>query len=259
MKWRIAEVNPGLQIAPDDQDQGVVMIEDGAVWKYFKGTQEPSRERDNWCQVGFNDSNWLTGRTAIGYGESFIVTNLSDMRGRYTTVYLRKTFEVKNLDKIGTLKLQAKYDDGVNIWINGVHVVSGNTHSAELPFDEVVSNRSENHDFAAFTLPEEQSYLVSGTNVITAQVINSYLSNSSDCFIDIRWISEVAEQNEPSSTPRSYSRKPGKYEIDAIWESREITDFNSDIQIPASAVNVGDTYRVRCRMKDNSGRWSHWS
>ncbi|MHC4536800.1 MAG: hypothetical protein ACYS6K_22860, partial [Planctomycetota bacterium] len=106
---------------------------------------------------------------------------------------------------------------------------------------------------------EAESYLVSGTNVVAVQVINSYLSNSSDCFIDIRLISEAAETGEPPSTPRSYSRKPGKYEIDAVWESPEITHFNRDIQIPASAVNVGDTYRIRCRMKDNSGRWSHWS
>ncbi|MBW7991779.1 MAG: hypothetical protein FVQ84_17425 [Planctomycetes bacterium] len=259
MKWRIAEVTPGSEITPVGQDQGAVLIEDGAEWKYFKGMQEPSRGRDGWRQIGFDDSNWLRGKAAIGYGESFIVTNLSDMRGRYSTVYLRKTFDVTNLDEIGILTLQAKYDDGVNIWINGVHVVSGNTHSAELPFDAVVSNRSENHDFTAFTLPEAQSYLVSGTNVVAVQVINSYLSNSSDCFIDIRLISEADEPSEPPNTPLSYSRKPGKYEIDAVWESQEITAFNSDIQIPASAVNVGDTYRVRCRMKDNSGRWSHWS
>ncbi|NQT01983.1 MAG: CotH kinase family protein, partial [Planctomycetes bacterium] len=259
MKWRIAEVAPSSQVVPQHQDQGVVLIEEEAEWKYFKGMQEPSGTLGSWRQIEFNDSNWLRGKTAIGYGESFIVTNLSDMRGRYTTVYLRKTFNISDLDEIGTLKLQAKYDDGVNIWINGVHVVSGNTHSAELPFNAVVSNRSENHDFTAFTLPDPQSYLVSGTNVVAVQVINSYLSNSSDCFIDIRLISEAAEPSEPPSTPRSYSRKPGKYEIDAVWESHEITDFNSDIQIPASAVNVGDTYRVRCRMKDNSGRWSHWS
>ncbi len=259
MKWRIAEVAPSSQVVPVIEDRSVVLIEDGADWKYFKGTQEPSGGQDNWRQIEFNDSNWLSGKTAIGYGESFIVTNLSDMRGRYTTVYLRKTFNISDPDEIGMLTLQAKYDDGVNIWINGVHVVSGNTHSAELPFDAVVSNRSENHEFTAFTLPEAQSYLVSGTNVVAVQVINSYLSNSSDCFIDIRLTSEAAEPGESPSTPLSYSRKPGKYEIDAVWESQEITTFNSDIQIPASAVNVGDTYRVRCRMKDNSGRWSHWS
>ncbi len=259
MKWRIAEVNPGSEFVPVIEDRSVVLIDEGAEWKYFKGTQEPSMGRDIWRRVNFDDSSWLIGRTVIGYGESFIDTTLSDMRGKYSTLYLRKTFEVANIVDIGKLTLEAKYDDGVNIWVNGVHVVSGNTHSSELPFDAVVANRQENHDFTSFTLPDPQSYIVSGTNVVAVQVINSYLSNSSDCFIDIRLISEPDEQSEPPSTPRSFNRKPGKYEIDTVWESEEITRFNSDIQIPASVVNVGDTYRVRCRMKDSSGRWSHWS
>jgi hypothetical protein len=178
------------------------------------------------------------------------------MRGRYTTVYLRKKFEVTDVDVIGTLKLEAKYDDGVNIWINGFHVAGGNVPSDELPFNDTVNNRSENHNFTTFTLPEASSYLDSGINVIAVQVINSYLSNSSDCFIDVRLTAEPAE---PGSTPPVYQTRPGKYEIDAVWESQEITDFSRDIQIPASAVKVGRTYRVRCRMKDNTGRWSHWS
>jgi hypothetical protein len=259
MKWRIAQVTAGSVFTPVGQDRSDVLIADGSQWKYFKGRQEPSRGRDTWRQVGFDDSNWLTGTTTIGYGESFITTNLGDMRGQYTTIYLRKTFDIADLDEIGTLKLEAKYDDGVNIWINGVHVVSGNTHSAELAFDAVVSNRPENHGFTAFTLPEPQSYLVEGENVIAAQVINSYLSNSSDCFIDIRLSSEPSGESVPSSASSSYDRKAGKYEIDAVWESQEITHFSSDIRIPASAVETGRTYRVRCRMRDTSGRWSHWS
>jgi hypothetical protein len=50
-----------------------------------------------------------------------------------------------------------------------------------------------------------------------------------------------------------------KYEINADWESEELTAFNNTIKIPASSLKVGSTYQVRCRMKDNTGRWSHWS
>ncbi|MGB2861905.1 MAG: lamin tail domain-containing protein, partial [Sedimentisphaerales bacterium] len=200
------------------------------------------------------------GNTPIGYGETFIVTNLSDMRGGYSTVYLRKKFEVTDLDAIENVILEAMYDDGINVWINSVYVASGNTPSADLPFDATVDNRTENHGFTAFTLAKPSIYLVPGTNVITVQVINSYLSNSSDCFVDIRLAGQMTEGSEPPATPPGYSREPGKYEIDSVWESEEITDgSNRTIQIPASAVKVGRTYRVRSRMKDNSGRWSHWS
>ena len=259
MKWRIAEVAPGSQAAV--QNNRIVLIDDGDQWKYFKGTREPSSTQGSpWRHIGFDDSSWLSGNTPIGYGETFIVTNLSDMRGGYTTVYLRKKFEVTDLDAIENVVLEAMYDDGINIWINGVHVASGNTPSAELPFDATVDNRSENHGFTSITLADPSTYLVSGTNVISAQVINSYLSNSSDCFVDIRLAGEVAEENEPPAIPPGYRREPGKYEIDSVWESEEITDStNGTIQIPASAVKVERTYRVRSRVKDNSGRWSHWS
>jgi len=258
-KWRIAEVAPGSQIAV--QNDRIILIDQGDQWKYFKGTREPSSTQGSlWRQINFNDSSWLSGITPIGYGETFIVTNLSDMRGGYSTVYFRKTFEVTDLDTIDSVVLEAMYDDGINIWINGVHVASGNTPSAELPFDATVNNRSENHGFTAFTLSKPDNYLVTGTNVITAQVINSYLSNSSDCFFDIRLFGQIDEGTELPAIPPAYSREPGKYEIDSVWESDEIANAsNSTIQIPASAVKVGRTYRVRSRFKDNSSRWSHWS
>ena len=39
----------------------------------------------------------------------------------------------------------------------------------------------------------------------------------------------------------------------------EITPFTDEILIPATAVEAGHAYRVRVRMKDNTGRWGHWS
>jgi len=151
-KWRIAEVAPGSQVAV--QNDRIVLIDEGAEWKYFKGTQEPSRAQGSWWRhIGFDDSSWLSGNTPIGYGETFIATNLSDMRGGYSTVYLRKKFEVTDLDAVENVILEAMYDDGINVWINSVHVASGNTPSAEMPFDSTVSNRSENHGFTAFLFP----------------------------------------------------------------------------------------------------------
>ncbi|MHC4580653.1 MAG: lamin tail domain-containing protein, partial [Planctomycetota bacterium] len=229
--------------------------------RYFKGTQEPPWARNtSWQQISYNDAAWPRGYAPLGYGESFIATNLSDMRGQYSTVYLRKSFDVASIQAIGNLVLEVMYDDGVSIWINGVHVMAGNTPSVELPFDYTVNNRPENHGFTSRTLVDPSSYLVDGTNVIAVQVINSSLRNSSDCFIDVRLIADPATQGESLVAVPNYSRRPGKYEIDAVWESAEITDSsNTVVQIPASKVRPGRTYRVRCRMKDNTQRWSHWS
>ncbi len=48
-------------------------------------------------------------------------------------------------------------------------------------------------------------------------------------------------------------------EIDPVWESGELPAFSATVAIPRSALSAGLTYRARVRMKDSSGRWSHWS
>jgi hypothetical protein len=52
---------------------------------------------------------------------------------------------------------------------------------------------------------------------------------------------------------------PGLYEIEALWESPESKSFEKRVTIPGSVVRPGQCYRVRHRVQDVSGRWSHWS
>ena len=244
MKWRIAEVE---SITSSDVD----LIPAGAQWRYFKGTQEPSVPTSQWRQLGFNDLGWLLGNTAIGYGEPFIVTTLGDMKGGYTTVYLRKTFDVTDPDAVDKLVLQTQYDDGFNAWINGTFVAQNNVSSSELPYNATASSDRENSSFVSFVLPGPNDYLISGTNILAVQLLNAKKSGDSDAFIDARLIAEDTG---------GVLTSPGKYEIETVWESPEITSpSNTTITVPASVVRVGRTYRVRCRMKDNTQRWSHWS
>jgi hypothetical protein len=75
-------------------------------------------------------------------------------------------------------------------------------------------------------------------------------------FAAMKWrVAEVSDTNAPAFDPT----EPRAYEISASWESAELTTFNSDITIPASAVKIGRAYRVRVKMKDATGRWSNWS
>ncbi|MEN6337126.1 MAG: lamin tail domain-containing protein [Phycisphaerales bacterium] len=269
MKWRIAEVTPGSQAAPpttggDDADAetGTALVPDGASWKYFKGLSEPSTTAGAWRQLDFDDSKWLTGRTAIGYGENFIVTNLSDMRGAYSTVYLRTTFDVADLASLTKLTLDTKYDDGVNVWINGKLAYQDNVIAAELPYSATAMDSIEDATFRTYDLGDPKIWLVKGKNVIAIQILNSGLSNSSDLFIDLRLSAESSQGSvviTPIENLTPYQRTPGKYEINPVWESDDLTTFQKDVKIPASVVRPGRTYRVRSRMKDATGRWSHWS
>lgn len=266
MKWRIGEVEPGARPgATADSSSGTTLLANGATWRYFKGTAEPSAAVGAWRLLNFNDSQWLTGRAPIGYDtrEAIVATNLADMDGAYTTIYLRQTFNVSSLNNLGDLLLEVQYDDGVNVWLNGILVCQGNVSSSQLACDAVSTSSIDDSSFQQYSLGDPRLHLIQGKNVIAVQVLNCQLSGSSDCFADVRLTAaKSATGTTPPTTTSSttaYKNGPGKYEIEATWESDELTAFQRDVAIPAAAVQPGHTYRVRCRMKDSSGRWSHWS
>src|SRR5207302_9024125 len=80
-------------------------------------------------------------------------------------------------------------------------------------------------------------------------------------FAVMKWrVGEILDPTERISNARSRRREQADpYEITPIWESDESTAFASATTLPSDAVKAGHTYRARVRMKDASGRWSHWS
>jgi len=176
--WRPSE--------PESAPAPTTLIPSGAAWKYRKGTSEPSSPSDAWRQVGFDDSSWAQGNLFIGYGESFIATDLADMPGNYSSVYLRKTFEVDDPAAVGALKLSLIYDDGFNAYINGYFVRGENVGGTDLPCNATANRAIEDKNWHSFDLSGPEAYLKNGTNVIAIHLLNASLSGSSDCFLDVR-------------------------------------------------------------------------
>lgn len=252
MKWRIAEVEPSDGTS---SSQTLTLLDQHATWKYFKGTEEPD---SGWNQSGFNDSGWLTGQTSIGFADDDDNTVLSDMRNNYSSVYLRNTFTVEDTTEIGSLKLHVYVDDGCIIYINGIEVARPYCGAGVKYYNSVTNTTDHEADwqtgtYEQFTLTGPYSYLVNGTNVIAVHALQ-VTANSSDFSIDV---SITAETGGSEQTTIELSKK--KYEINALWESEELTTFASDIRFPADGIKAGRTYRVRCKMKDTTGRYSHWS
>jgi hypothetical protein len=85
---------------------------------------------------------------------------------------------------------------------------------------------------------------------------SSNFSDSTGTFAAMKWrIGRVTNPAAPGYNPKA----PKFYEMDATWESEEITTFANGIMIPPQAVEVGGWYRVRVKHKDSTGRWSRWS
>ncbi len=75
-------------------------------------------------------------------------------------------------------------------------------------------------------------------------------------FAGLEWrLAEITDPESPNFDPT----EPWVYEIDAVWESGELTSIDDIITIPPVAARAGHTYRARVRHLSSSGQWSHWS
>ena len=87
-------------------------------------------------------------------------------------------------------------------------------------------------------------------------VVESSSYSGSAAFAAMAWrLAEISGNNSPPFDPRN----PRHYEIQPVWESLVQTNQALVIQVPPSSLKVGRLYRVRVKMKDVTGRWSHWS
>jgi len=84
--------------------------------------------------------------------------------------------------------------------------------------------------------------------------ISDYRGSNSSAAMQWR-IAEVSPQSEPGSKAVA----PKKYEINPLWQSPELPMFEQQYMLPALSLRAGSNYRVRTRVKDQTGRWSHWS
>lgn len=162
------------------------LIAAGSSWKYLKGTNAASNPTNAWRLPGFNDALWPSGGTPIGYGETFIITPLNDMRSNYTSVYFRSGFTISDPNAFNTLSLEAQYDDGFKVWINGTNVLNQNVSATEVPFDGTALVNEEYGTFRQFTLNNPAAYLKQGSNTIAIQAHNVSKNDSSDFFLNVR-------------------------------------------------------------------------
>lgn len=197
--WTIIKVAPDQQrpfpysaVLPPTQDgvrfTDALVLDLGPGWTYYKGRAEPSPGPEGdpttqWATLDFEDSDWLPGVTGIGYGDGDDATVLSDMRGNYRSIYMRRRFTVDDPQQFDNLILEMAYDDGYVAYLNGHEVGrSDNMEDRGTPpaFDQSPS-QSHEADGAPDTINLRGlvSVMKPGENVLALQVHNRTL-NSSD-------------------------------------------------------------------------------
>lgn len=161
------------------------LVAAGADWSYFKGTGEATSPRSLWRSVDFDASTWPSGPSPFGYGDPPWSTALDDMRDAYTTLYLRRRFEVPEGMRITELTLSADFDDGFVAWLNGTEVLRVNVHRGALYFDGLAAGNHESGQLESFRIPRPHSCIRPGGNLLAVQGFNVDPS-SSDFKLDVR-------------------------------------------------------------------------
>ena len=179
----------------------------GDTWRYQKGTSEPPAA---WTTEAFDDSAWLSGPSGIGYGDGDDATLLSDMQNGYTTVYMRRAFDVSNPAAITGLELKVDYDDGFVAYLNGSEVARRNVPSGFRAYNSTASSTHEASGGTSGNAPETISLnafvgsLVTGTNVLAVQGVNISLASS-----DLSMIVELRAPNASPAPPAGPVPAPG--------------------------------------------------
>ncbi|MGE5609609.1 MAG: lamin tail domain-containing protein [Bacillota bacterium] len=242
---------------PSGPTKDITLFSSGSTWHYRKGDTEASNPIGAWRQRSFTeDSSWFTGTGPIGYDNNAVLPgspNLAQMRTDYTSVFLRKTFTVSDPSQFSSLRLEAMYDDGFNVWINGKRVAFANVAGEDLKCtDTSIGGARESNNYDTFVINSPEDVLVAGTNVIAVQFFNIYLNSSSDAFFDARLIASMGG----SGTSPTPAKKNSDYATNAPPQMRQVSNtpqqpksnepvfITAKITDPEGVANVSLSYQL---------------
>lgn len=255
---------------------GPVVLEGDNVWRYYKGTNTPAAQSGGtatWTTVTFDHSAWLgAAPMPIGYGDSDDATVLSDMQNGYTTVFVRRRFQIGNAAGITHLTLAADYDDGFVAYLNNQEVARRTVAAGAVSHTTVAS---ANHEASragvneyAFNLGQNEkefitldpALLVDGTNILSVSGHN-VSSGSSDFTLSIELYTNVTLVRGPLLQIQHSGRVTVTWRTDVMADST--VDYGYDatyaggtvsnagpvrwhaVELPALAEGSTVHYRVR--------------
>lgn len=209
--WRVGGT-PGRENSRALRVESDPVVPEGGGWRFFKGVRAPSGDELAWTRLDHDDSEWLEGATPIGHGNFGDRTDLEDMKGNYTTVYLRRRFSYSSLpENIIDVLLTVVFDDGFVAYLNGTEIARVNMGAPEtvVPHDGVSTGRQESEgEPFEFHRPELAALLREGDNVLAVQAANDHVRGG-----DFRIL--------PALTVISSSPVPPAIVLNELWREGE--------------------------------------
>lgn len=145
-------------------------VQEGDACHYFKGTISPP---SNWIQNSFNDNDWESGVTDVGYGTGGLGTALDDMQGNYVTLFFRHRFTLDSVEEAHRYTLSVTTNGGFYAYLNGRYLTSANVRR---PVHTEPAQQSQNLEERFYELGELNGRFIEGENVLAIQAHNASLN-----------------------------------------------------------------------------------
>ena len=153
------------------QAGNVAYVDLGQPAQLWRGRSEASSpDPGAWRGVGFVDATWERVAMPVFSGLALVGTELADMPGQYSSIFVRRTFVVNEPAAVLTLELGTFCTGGCIAWINGQEVYRTNVPAGDPVLGGVAGGT--NGTPAAFVTQElalTPGLLVGGTNVLAIQ------------------------------------------------------------------------------------------
>jgi len=169
------------------------LVSHGELWHYHKGTNAPGIGWQTQADASLDPLLWATGNGGLGYSTdtpnevSLCQTIIDDMINRYTTLYVRRSFEItENVDPTRHLLLTMDWDDGFVAYLDGVELTRSNAGTGpDEPANTATA--SPNHESSrgtsgnppvTFDLNQVGNRLSPGTHTLAFLALNGTIGSS---------------------------------------------------------------------------------
>ena len=165
------------QRTPRAPRNATALIDKGATWSYLAGSH-PAGNPTDWAAPDFDASKWKTGKAGFGYGDNDDTTEI-DMRGKFTTVYIRKEFDLPANAQLAKLGLHVSYDDAFIAYLNGHEVHRQGVDKRQGASADGFTNHDAKNTFEYFPLNNISKILKPGQkNVLAIEGHNVNIKSS---------------------------------------------------------------------------------
>jgi hypothetical protein len=161
----------------------------GPKWKYKGGGT--NLDAIGWKAIGYGEPGWLTAnKSAFGYGPGIPLNNTTIpadasaggggvVGARYPTLYFRNTVFIVNPNIYSNFQINAKFDDAIVVWVNGVEAYRNNITANPLYASLATASIAGNGGTVS-TGTISSSLFVAGNNIIAVEIHQRSTANNAD-------------------------------------------------------------------------------